>query len=57
MNIFKFTYQIPPLTESYSHGVGAVDEEAAIKSFKANNPRAKIMSVEKLDGNKLKRKE
>lgn len=48
MKIFKITYQIPPLRAIYSHGVGAEDEETAIKRFKANNPKAKIMSVENM---------
>lgn len=44
--IFKIEYEIPPLRAIYYHGVGAEDEETAIKRFKANNPKAKIRKVE-----------
>lgn len=44
--IFKIEYEIPPLRTIYYHGIGATDEETAIKRFKANNPRAKIRKVE-----------
>lgn len=45
MVIYEFEYEIPPLNKIYRHGVGAIDEETAIKRFKANNPRAKIRKV------------
>ncbi|MCR6096872.1 hypothetical protein HXA31_20515 [Salipaludibacillus agaradhaerens] len=45
MVIYEIEYEIPPLRAIYSHGVGAVDEETAVKKFKANNPRAEIRKV------------
>ncbi|GIN22565.1 hypothetical protein [Siminovitchia fordii] len=45
MVIYEFEYEMPPLRAIYRHGIYAVDEETAIKRFKANNPKAKIRKV------------
>lgn len=46
--IFKFEYEMPPKRTIYFSGIDAINKKTAIKKFKANNPKAKIIKVEEL---------